>query len=671
MKPVYKLLLFISFLIASFNCFAQFFRFTDTDVKPADMPPNFIGAELPADKKYYYKAANGADSVILASYTIYYYGKKRVYTLDGTMSTAKKPPHFKGTVEDGKMQHGALYFEDAFYNNEYVYIGGFADNKADGPGIYRVTSRQIGVSPKECKAFFQNGCISERGLMKMDFDSTGAPTLYYSGGIKLGYGNEIVITDGYGSFFCTDYVRPAYDFYKPVLNKAYGVGVPGAYYEGQIIDGLRTGFGLYNVFDYATKTTSNFKVGLLAADFPVTQFSILPINMSLPDKVDKKNEGLNALFPEIESATGASFIYNGRSYSGMQLNKKPYGFGLMMDADGFFEIGFWKNGTRVFTDELLKYLLPDSAMLNMHPVTNKAIRVTTKYDAKKNKYVEEKESITATVTYYGKLNAEGKIEGWGVRNGGFVTEAGYFLPVKLVSDKKLEMPKAAEIFNTAYAVKYGNGSGNGYGVQNEQNRFYTRSGFYASRIVPYGEISLGFRDANTIALCEYRDKRNYEVAGWQAYVAIEAEKNKKKEAEKQQAFDALFLHVTSPSHAEIRGCIGNFFLDRTGRVLYKVTNVDAAMKNFQVEVRPVDQFNSNFISVPVNQLFGSGNFRQVQKYVTCRSCGGTGTINTSYSYTADYEYTYGVKVKSTYSKSTYCSCGCGLEPEQFGAKRDW
>ena len=47
------------------------------------------------------------------------------------------------------------------------------------------------------------------------------------------------------------------------------------------------------------------------------------------------------------------------------------------------------------------------------------------------------------------------------------------------------------------------------------------------------------------------------------------------------------------------------------------------------------------------------------------------TVSSSYSYTADYEYTYGAKIKTTYNKTSLCSCGCGLEPEQFGAKRDW
>lgn len=676
MKSICKLLFILLPVLTSFHCFSQRFFFTETEIKSADRQPNYIGAELPADKKYYFKTGDGLDSVLLSSYSIYGHGFKRTVILDPEkwIEGAKlcdfiKPPYFKGTLSEGNMQEGELYFEVPYYSTIHLYKGSFVNKRANGLGIYTITSKQIGISPIECKAFFENGNISNRGLLKLDYDSTGIPTLYYSGDIKLIDGNSIIM-DGVGSFYRTDYVKPHHNFYKPILNKEYGMGVSNAYYEGQVINNIRTGFCLYNSYNYDTKKTSNLKVGLIAADYPVNQFSELPVNANIPDKVAIKNDGLYRLFPQFSEATGASFIYNGRKYAGMQYNKKPYGFGIMTDTDGFYEIGFWKNGTRINTLELLKNLLPDSALLTPQIVENKVTRITQKYNSKKNKYFDEKETITENIIYYGKLNSEGKIEGWGFRYGGFRTEVGYFLPSKLENNKKADMPEAVTVFKTCYAINYGNGAGSGYGVQWAKNRFFTSSGFYAEQTVPSGGIPLINRDVNTIALSEYRDKRNYEVVGWEKYTANVIAENKIKEIEKQKAFDGMFLKVANPSSAEIRNCVGNFYLDRSGSYLYKVLRVETG-NNFQVGKYATHSFYSSHVYLSAKDLLSSGNYRQVQRYIICRSCGGNGTVSSSYSYTADYEYTYGAKIKTTYNKTSLCSCGCGLEPEQFGAKRDW
>ncbi len=661
MRFIYAKLLIISLGLSGINSYAQNYRYTDTEMKAADMPPNFIGAELPADKKYYFKTASGKDSVLLASYTIYHWDKKRVYTLDGTLSPATKPPHFKGTLAEGKMLEGELYFEDTYYNNEYLYKGSFADNRANGIAIFKVTSRQASISPVECKAIFENGLISKRGLLKLDFDSAGVPVLFFNGEIMLGYGNQILIKDGYGSFFSTNHVKPAF-------NRLYGLGVANAYYEGQVINGLRTGYGIYNTYDYKSQKTTNFKAGLLLADFPVTQFSSLPFGVEALGKKIERNEGLYSLLPDISSANIASFIYDNRSYMGMQYNKKPYGFGVMKDADGFYETGFWKDGVRIPTEELLKKVLPDSGLLHPNQVINKVVRVTTKYNSKKNKYINEEETTAATISYYGKLNNAGEIEGWGFRTGGYTTEAGYFLPTKLVSNKKLELPKPADVFKTGYVIKQGDGSEQGYIIEKNRYRFYTRTNFYASQIVPYGEIPLKARDTNTIALSEYRDKRDYEVEGYKAYIAKRIEEDKLKEAER----DKLFLRLENPSKADITGCISNFYMERSGKYLYSVWSVDAK-NNFKVT-----RYNVNVPGmapeeglIPANEFLSSGKFRKVQRYVRCRFCNGTGKVTNSYSYTADYEYTYGAKIKSSYTQTSNCSCGGGLVPEQFGAKVDW
>ena len=98
MQSIIQRTLLIMFAFASLSSVAQYFRVMETAMKPADMPPFYIGAELHADKKYYYTTADGADSVILDSYTIYHYGKIRVFTLEGSNSPAVKPPHFKGKL---------------------------------------------------------------------------------------------------------------------------------------------------------------------------------------------------------------------------------------------------------------------------------------------------------------------------------------------------------------------------------------------------------------------------------------------------------------------------------------------------------------------------------------------------------------------------------------------
>lgn len=677
MKSIFKLLFILSPLISSFHCCAQRSFFTETEIKSTDVQPNYIGAELPTDKKYYFKTPEGLDSVLIASYSIYGHGIKRTIILEpekwiegAKLCDFVKLPYFKGSLKDGNMQEGELYFEDPFYNATFLYKGSFVNKRANGLGIYKITSKQIGVSPKECKAFFENGMILNRGLLKLDYDSSGAPTLYYSGDIKLIDGNHILM-NGMGSFFRIAYVKPYHNFHKPILNKAYGMGVSNAYYEGQVINNIRTGFSIYNHYNYNTKKTSNFKLGLIAADYPVQQFAELPINLNTPSEVAIKYEALYRLFPQISEAKEASFIYNGRNYTGMQYNKKPYGFGMMKDIDGFCEIGFWKNGTRINTLELLKNLLPDSAVLTTQLVENKVTRTVQKYNSKKNKYYDEQVTSTEKIMYYGKLNSEGKIEGWGFRHGGFKTEVGNFLPSKLDNNPKVELPEAATIFKTCYAIQYGDGAGSGYGVQWAKNRFFTSTNFYAEQTIPIGDIPLQNRDVNTIALGEYRDKRNYEVVGWEKYTANVIAENKIKEIEKQKTFNALFLNNPSPSNTDIQNSIGHFYLDRSGSQIYKVLKADVNTKNIQVEVRPVNSFRSSFSSLSASEFFGSGNFRKIQKYIACRSCGGTGTNTAAYSYTADYEYTYGAKVTYSTSKTTVCGCGCGLEPEQFGAKRDW
>ncbi len=667
MKYIQIALCIVVFLLSSFNSYTQWFRVTETTIDPDKIPKGFIGAELPADSIYYHKTSDGLDSVILGSYTIYDYNKKRVYTVEGTVPLKNVfVSYFKGIVSNGQMQEGELHIEDPYFQERCIYRGAFKNNRADGIGIYSRTSTTFSKFKTSCKAFFENGYPGKKGLLKLNYDSSGTPTLYYSGDILLGYSNKIVL-DGYGSYLRTDYVKPS--FYHE-----YGVGVANAYYEGQIDDSRCTGFGIYNVFDYEQKKTSNLKVGLLAADYPVVSFSTLPINAQVPDKVEKKNEGLYILFPKIDSAKGAYFVYNGRNYAGMEFAKKPYGFGIMQDADGFYEMGFWKNGVRINTKELLNYLLPDSTVLIPKEVVNKISRFSNVYNSRKNKYVTEEETRTATITYYGRQNAEGKIEGWGWRKGGFETEVGNFLPFVPESGKKITMPKAADVFQQAFSIQYGSGEEQGYITEKNRYRFYTNALYknYASQIVPYGGIPLWQRDANTIALTEYRDKRNYEVEGYKKYIASRIEENKIKEAQRKAAFDALFLTIANPSAAEIRNCVGKFYLNRSGSHLYKVLKLETGNQNqFMVGIYATHSFSSNHIYISAKDLLGSGEFRPVQPYVVCRSCGGTGTISSSYSYTADYEYTYGAKIKTTTTKTAVCGCGCGIEPEQFGAKRDW
>jgi len=104
--------------------------------------------------------------------------------------------------------------------------------------------------------------------------------------------------------------------------------------------------------------------------------------------------------------------------------------------------------------------------------------------------------------------------------------------------------------------------------------------------------------------------------------------------------------------------------------LYKILQMEAG-NIFKVGKYATNSFSSSHIYLSAKELLSSGNYREVQRYIVCRSCGGTGTVSSSYSYTADYEYTYGAKVTTTYNKTSSCTCGCGLEPEKFGAKRDW
>lgn len=669
MKSVFKLLFILLPGLISFRCFSQRYIYTETEIKSADMQSNYIGAELATDKKYWFKTAEGLDSVLLSSYSIYGLGIKRTVLLDPEewiegekLCVFIKPPYFKGTLSEGNMQEGELYFETPFYNNIHLYTGAFANNKANGLGIYKISSKSNNLSSieLECKAYFDNGIISERGMLKLDYDSTENPTLYYSGGIMLVDGKKIGM-NGTGSFYRVDYVRPYRNFYKPVLNKSYGLGVPYAYYEGQIFGNVRTGFGIYNNYNYNTKKASNLKVGLIAADYPVNKFSEIPINIQTPGKVNIKHEGLIRLLPQISNATDTTFMYiNGRYYHGKQYNKKPYGFGYMIDPDGFYEIGFWKDGIRINTVELLKYLLPDSALLTAHNVESKYIRITQKYNSKKNKYIDVKEDLSGNIVYYGKLNPDGKIEGWGLRCGRFGTEVGYFLPTKLESNIRAEMPEASAIFSTCYALKYGNGAGSGYGVQWAKNRFFTSSGFYAEKVVPYGGILLANRDTNTIALCEYRDKRSYEVIGWEEYTARETAKNKKEQEEKERAFNAKFLRINSPTKKDIEDCIGNYYTDRSATTIFRVLKSDSYRKTINVEFYILsDGSEKLYTTFSFADFFSSGEFREVNVRI-CGRCNGEGTYTISNSYTADYEYTFGKKITYKSSKTYNCDCRNGL-----------
>lgn len=665
MKAKFHLIFAPLILLSSLIGQAQIIRVTESETDAKSNTTNFIGAELPVDTKYYHKTAEGIDSVILAGFTIYGNGKKRVYTVENsTPVKGVNAPYFKGVLNNGQMQEGELYYEDNYYSTKIHYKGTFRNNKADGIGILTLTELSINAHSKSCKANFENGYLTGRGMLKLDYDSAGVPNLYYSGDLKMGDG-FMIFFNGFGSFFRMDYC-------KPTRNRLYGTGVANAYYEGQMASGTCTGYGVYNHYDYNNLKTSNFKVGLLAADYPAVQFSTLPIGMETPGKTETKHEGLNRLLPKIDKAGSASFIYNGRSYTGMQFEKKPYGFGIMEDSDGFYEIGFWKNGSRIPTYDLLSNLLPDSSVLKPQTVINKISRNITRYNSKKNKYYTEEETLTATITYYGHVNTNGKIEGWGWRMGTVETEVGYFIPFTPESNKKAKAPAANEIFSQCYAVTYGDGSEKGYIVEKNRYRFYTNRiyNFHASQVVPNAEIPLNTRDINTIALTEYRDKRNFEVDSYKGYISRRIEEMKKKDEEKQRAFDALFLKLNNPTASQINECVGNFYLDKTGSFLYKILKVDA-MKSFQAQRMATFSISSSFTTISASELLSSGYYRKVQNYITCRSCGGTGKITNSYSYTGDYEYTYGAKITTTTTKTGNCKCGCGLEPAQFGAKIDW
>lgn len=671
MKLLYIKLIITNFVFVfnSFSAAAQYYDTKDVEISKNENPENYIGATLPTDPRYYFKTLDGKDSVILDSYTIYSDKTKRIFTnRGGSVVAGTNVPHFKGTLKDGAMQTGELYYVNDLYANQYHYKGEFKNNRAEGLGILTITSTFYAVSPKICKGIFSNGYLGSKALVKADFDSTGKAQLYYCGDVYLGYGLSLIM-NGYGTFYRIGNVKPS-------QKKTYGVGVANGYYEGQVNENVCTGFGIYNFFYYDTKKISNLRVGLMAADLVIKSYSTLPANFDIDaiEKMKANNKGIYELLPELDKAKTSYFIHNGKRYAGLTLNNKPYGLGIVEDIDGFKEIGFWRNGEKIPTYQLLCKVLPDSEVLKPHTVQNKVTRHTTSYNSKKNKYITEKTSWVSTIYYYGKINNEGKLEGWGWRKGGLEAEAGHFLPITISGGKNVDVPEAKLVFDTAYSIKYGDGNGSGYGPEVEKSRIYTGAvhNFHASPILPgWWILPLGTRDINMIALTEYRDKRLFQVQSWKDFYAREAIERKKKEDIQQQAFDALFLSINNPSKEDIINCQGNFYLDRSGTALYLITSVDEYKKTMKATMYSTSFINKNYVSFTASELLSSGNYRKVQKYITCRSCGGKGTYTNSYSYTADYQYTYGAKVTTSYSKTEVCGCGCGLEPATFGARRDW
>jgi|GEM_PF-5983286 hypothetical protein len=625
----------------------------DTPIDSSLPIDNRIGAELPTDPSYYYKTSEGLDSVRLESYTIYHYTVKKVYTNPkNTIPKGYIAPYFKGVLKDGQMLSGELFYYDTFYDNQFHYKGSFKDNKAEGLGVFTITSGSYNFNKLQCKAIFSQGRLTDFCMVKTDFDSEDHAQLFYNGDVKLGYGLYLV-PDGYGSYYRTGFIKPSH-------KKVHGLGVRHAYYEGQVLNKSCTGYGIFNIFDYEKKKTSDLNIGLLAADFPVTTFETLPFNVEDKAIGNTPFSSIKKIVPDIDAAIKSFFIYNGMVYDGMAINGKPYGFGIMKDHDGFMQIGFWKDGEKIPTYELLSNLLPDPSVLLSHDVVNKIVEVRTSYNSKKNKYISEEISEVKTIKYYGKVNSEGKIEGWGYRVGNLI-EVGSFLPTTLVSDKKLLLPDSKTTFETAYTVKYGDGSNGGYGSQVAANSFYPRNGQYAEQTVPYGWINLPYRDSHTIALSEYRDKRINEVEGWQKLEEKEREKYKLKKEAEELAYESQFLKIENPTKATISSYSTRYFMDRGNQILYSVYQTDLVRQTVQMKILNTNSCEVTYQSFSIADWLSLGNFRPVD-YQVCPSCGGSGIITQTYSYTADYEYTYGAKVKSTYTSTEHCGCSCGLVP---------
>lgn len=293
----------------------------------------------------------------------------------------------------------------------FSYEGDFENGAASGKGfVYNswwYTPRRMNpvLVKMNCQAEFKNGLLTG-GLVRYDhiLNDVIILTCHYSGELHLKNWNPML--HGLGIVYISK-ANPESEVAKR------SPGIAEGFYAGNFFYEEYTGFAICNYLNAADKGLSNLQVGIVGKGELLHTFSTLPVQQDWtyrePTAAQNNSAGFSKLFSDFkEVKKGVIYIDKENKYTGGIKNDMPHGIGYIENGNGFCDIAFWSNGKRLSVKEVLSHLLPDSAMIAMKRIEKK---ITREYTSTKGK---RKKDEILKADYYGKLNANGNPEGWGI-----------------------------------------------------------------------------------------------------------------------------------------------------------------------------------------------------------------------------------------------------------------
>lgn len=325
---------------------------------------------------------------------------------------------YKGEFKNGLFHgKGKLQIKRYSYPNSierpaiFSYEGDFENGIAQGKGFmggswsYQPRDMQEYVFVfMNCQAEFENGLL-KRGLVRVDHTLN----------------NERILTSNYsGELYLKDYWPVSHGLGIVHVMKTspnsemakVSPGIDGGLYAGHFYFGEYTGFAICNYLK-PDKTMSNLLTGVVGKGEILHTFSTLPLQKNwtyqAPASGETQNESFIQLFGDFKTVkNGTIYIDQLTKYTGGIQNDLPHGIGYIENGNGFYDLAFWNHGKRLSLDYVLRQLLPDSSMVAMKKIKRKVA-----YELMVTNGTRTQESIR-DADYFGKLNAAGNPEGWGV-----------------------------------------------------------------------------------------------------------------------------------------------------------------------------------------------------------------------------------------------------------------
>ena len=240
------------------------------------------------------------------------------------------------------------------------------------------------------------------GLVRQDHytDDILISSLFYSGELYLK--NNTPLFHGMGILYVTE-TSPGSELARRIQGKHEG------FYAGNFFYDQRTGFSICNYSDPTHQQLGALTVGIVGQGELLHAFSCLPIKSDWSYQPLASNQpvsgGFQSLFGDFSSVKkGVIYLDKENKYTGGLKNDLPHGLGYIENGNGFYDLAFWNLGKRISTRDVLKNLLPDSAMVDQHRMQKLILGKVNKKSA----------DLVYDAHYFGRVNASGWPIGWGL-----------------------------------------------------------------------------------------------------------------------------------------------------------------------------------------------------------------------------------------------------------------